>query len=165
MQFQISNNYVKIAKALMVSCLGSSWPNPTVGGGIFQDEYQLHCPVHPPRACQGLPLQLQGPGAVPWLAMGPEAKSGVQVPDRLRVGEIGRLGLVKDVSLELIYGRGLLGESGKSIGAFVDEMKRMGKIFASMSFCEGEEEYHTVISNSSISWRWHLLASVRPDAN
>lgn len=74
------------------------------------------------------------------------------------IGEIGRLGLVKDVSLDLSYGRGLLRESGDRVGAFVDGMKRPGKIFTSMSFSEGEGEYYTTaISNSSISWRRHLL--------
>lgn len=73
------------------------------------------------------------------------------------IGEIGRLGLVKDVSLDMSYGRGLLRESGERVGAFVDGMKRPGKIFTSMSFSEGEGEYYTAISNSSISWRRHLL--------
>ncbi|KAL5572655.1 hypothetical protein UlMin_022252 [Ulmus minor] len=75
------------------------------------------------------------------------------------IREIERLGLVKDVNYDVRYGRGLLREEKREkVGAFVDGKKRPGKIFTSMSFSESEGEYHTSISNLSISWKRELLA-------
>lgn len=58
--------------------------------------------------------------------------------------------MVKDVSVDSSYKRGLLG------GAFEDGKKRPGKIFTSMSFNEGEH-YTATTSNCTINWRRHLL--------
>ncbi|GAY56357.1 subtilisin-like protease SBT6.1 [Citrus sinensis] len=66
------------------------------------------------------------------------------------IEEIERLNLVKDVSVDSSYKRGLLG------GAFEDGKKRPGKIFTSMSFNEGEH-YTATTSNCTINWRRHLL--------
>lgn len=69
------------------------------------------------------------------------------------IEEIERLNLVKDVSVDSSYKRGLLG------GAFEDGKKRPGKIFTSMSFNEGEH-YTATTSNCTINWRRHLLMQV-----
>ena len=84
------------------------------------------------------------------------------------IGEIQRLGLVKDVNADFSYRRrDLLAKKTKSrsragasarIGAFVDEKKRPGKIFTAMSFSEGE--YHSPFSNSSIRWGRQLFMQV-----
>lgn len=88
------------------------------------------------------------------------------------IGEIQRLGLVKDVNADFSYRRrDLLAKKTKStsrsrsragasarIGAFVDEKKRPGKIFTAMSFSEGK--YHSPFSNSSIRWGRQLFMQV-----
>ncbi|GMN50537.1 hypothetical protein TIFTF001_019705 [Ficus carica] len=82
------------------------------------------------------------------------------------VREMERLGMVKDVSVDASYRRGLLREGkkrrrrGARIGAFVDGKKRPGKIFTAMSFSEGGEGDGDSDgeSNSSFSWRRELLA-------
>ncbi|XP_056852389.1 subtilisin-like protease SBT6.1 isoform X2 [Raphanus sativus] len=67
------------------------------------------------------------------------------------VGEIERLGMVKDVSVEFRYQRVLLG------GSFLDgEKKRPGKIFTSMSFEEGAADDHSANATSR-----HLLAQTQ----
>ncbi|KAM3760108.1 hypothetical protein ACB098_01G169300 [Castanea mollissima] len=81
------------------------------------------------------------------------------------IGEIQRLGLVKDVNADFSYRRrDLLAKKTRSrsrskasarVGAFVDGKKRPGKIFTAMSFSEGE--YHSPISNSSIRWGRQLF--------
>jgi membrane-bound transcription factor site-1 protease len=81
------------------------------------------------------------------------------------VGEIGKLGLVKDVNLDLSYRRDLLGEEKRArarVGAFVDGKKRPGKIFTAMSFSEGEGEgeCHSAISNASVKLGRQLLIQV-----
>lgn len=79
------------------------------------------------------------------------------------VGEIGKLGLVKDVNLDLSYRRDLLGEEKRArarVGAFVDGKKRPGKIFTAMSFSEGEGEYHSAICNASVKLGRQLLMQV-----
>ncbi|KAG8376026.1 hypothetical protein BUALT_Bualt09G0020100 [Buddleja alternifolia] len=60
------------------------------------------------------------------------------------IGEFLKLELVKDVSLDLSYHRGVLEDK---VGAFVDGKKRPGKIFTAMSFDEGE----------GISWGRNLM--------
>ncbi|KAI3443807.1 hypothetical protein Pfo_000472 [Paulownia fortunei] len=83
----------------------------------------------------------------------------VAIEERLKeflIGEFGKLELVKDVSLDLSYQRGVLEE--KVVGAFVDGKKRPGKIFTAMSFGEGEN--YAAVANSSgvrISWRRNLM--------
>ncbi|KAJ4822600.1 hypothetical protein Tsubulata_021929 [Turnera subulata] len=69
------------------------------------------------------------------------------------IGEIERLGLVKDVNADSSYKRDLLG------GGFVDVKKRPGKIFTSMSFSEegGKVSAVAETSNSSIHWGRSLL--------
>lgn len=86
------------------------------------------------------------------------------------IGEIQRLGLVKDVNADFSYRRrDLLAKKTRSrsrststssarVGAFVDGKKRPGKIFSAMSFSEGE--YHSPISNSSIRWGRQLFMQV-----
>lgn len=86
------------------------------------------------------------------------------------IGEIQRLGLVKDVNADFSYRRrDLLAKKTRSrsrststssarVGAFVDGKKRPGKIFSAMSFSEGE--YHFPISNSSIRWGRQLFMQV-----
>ncbi|KAI4297014.1 hypothetical protein L6164_036926 [Bauhinia variegata] len=74
--------------------------------------------------------------------------------------EIRRLGLVKDVHVDMSYTRGMLKHSRKKSGAFVDGKKRPGKIFTSMSFSEGEDwegDRHTRISNTSVKRGRQLL--------
>lgn len=76
------------------------------------------------------------------------------------VGEIGKLGLVKDVNVDLSYRRDLLWEEKRArarVGAFVDGKKRPGKIFTAMSFNEGEGDPHSAISNASVRWERQLL--------
>ncbi|OVA20347.1 Peptidase S8/S53 domain [Macleaya cordata] len=68
------------------------------------------------------------------------------------IKDFGKLGLVKDVSVDLSYSRSLFANKG---GSFVDGNKRPGKIFTSMSFSDGE--YHSGLSNSSISWKRKLM--------
>ncbi|EOY30781.1 Site-1 protease, putative isoform 1 [Theobroma cacao] len=67
------------------------------------------------------------------------------------IGKIERLGLVKDVNVDLSYNRGLLG------AAFENGKKRPGKIFTSMSFSEEKNCHDSGLSNSSINWSRHLL--------
>ncbi|KAL2553727.1 Subtilisin-like protease SBT6.1 [Forsythia ovata] len=76
----------------------------------------------------------------------------------LLIGEFGKLELVKDVSLDLSYQRGVLEERNGKVGAFVDGKKRPGKIFTAMSFDEGEN-YDAVASTRSTttSWRRNLM--------
>ncbi|XP_022897569.1 subtilisin-like protease SBT6.1 [Olea europaea var. sylvestris] len=76
----------------------------------------------------------------------------------LLIGEFGKLELVKDVSLDLSYQRGVLEERNGKVGAFVDGKKRPGKIFTAMSFDE-DENYDAVASTSSsrITWRRNLM--------
>lgn len=79
------------------------------------------------------------------------------------VGEIGKLGLVKDVNVDLSYRRDLLWEEKRArarVGAFVDGKKRPGKIFTAMSFNEGEGDPHSAISNASVRWERQLLMQV-----
>ncbi|XP_057785482.1 subtilisin-like protease SBT6.1 isoform X1 [Salvia miltiorrhiza] len=81
----------------------------------------------------------------------------VTIEDRRRdflIGEFGKLELVKDVSLDLSYQRGVLNadEEGGGAGAFSDGKKRPGKIFTAMSFSERE---NAVPANSS--WRRNLM--------
>ncbi|XP_065848954.1 subtilisin-like protease SBT6.1 isoform X2 [Euphorbia lathyris] len=71
------------------------------------------------------------------------------------IGEIGRLLMVKDVNVDVSYKRDLLG--GNDGGAFVNEKKRPGKIFTSMSFSEGEHLGVAATSESPIDWGRHLL--------
>lgn len=80
--------------------------------------------------------------------------------NELLIGEIGKLGLVKDVNADVRYGRDLLSEEKRDkVGAFVDGQKRPGKILTAMSFNEADGG-DTVASNASISWRRELLAEV-----
>lgn len=72
------------------------------------------------------------------------------------VGEIEKLGFVKDVSIDKSYSKTLLGEKRDKVGAFVNGRKRPGKIFTSMSFDEGGK-YCTELSNSTVNWNRHLL--------
>lgn len=75
------------------------------------------------------------------------------------IGELGKLEMVKDVSLDLSYQRGVLLEKG--VGAFVDGKKRPGKIFTAMSF--GERENYAAeanVSDAKISWRRNLMMQV-----
>lgn len=81
------------------------------------------------------------------------------------IGDIGKLGLVKDVNMDLSYQRGLLGEESRGrdrVGAFVDGKKRPGKIFTAMSFSEGDGEgqNYSGMRNSSIKWGRQLLMQV-----
>ncbi|TYH08075.1 hypothetical protein ES288_A08G286400v1 [Gossypium darwinii] len=71
------------------------------------------------------------------------------------IEEIERLGVVKDVNVDLSYNRGLLGAGG---GAFENGRKRPGKIFTSMSFSEEKHCHVSGLSNSSINWSRHLLS-------
>ncbi|KAK4397021.1 Subtilisin-like protease SBT6.1 [Sesamum angolense] len=87
----------------------------------------------------------------------------VSIEERLKeflVGEFEKLELVKDVSLDISYQRGVLEE--KAVGAFVDGKKRPGKIFTAMSFGEGENSTATVANTSGvrISWRRNLMMQV-----
>ncbi|KAL0339060.1 UNVERIFIED_CONTAM: Subtilisin-like protease SBT6.1 [Sesamum angustifolium] len=84
----------------------------------------------------------------------------VSIEERLKeflVGEFEKLELVKDVSLDVSYQRGVLEE--KAVGAFVDGKKRPGKIFTAMSFGEGENSTGAVANTSGvrISWRRNLM--------
>ncbi|WCJ42476.1 SITE-1 protease [Euphorbia peplus] len=70
------------------------------------------------------------------------------------IGEIEKLGIVKDVNVDLSYKRDLLGRNdGGSSGSsdYVNEKKRPGKMFTSMSFSEGED------IGEGIDWGRHLL--------
>ncbi|KAI3933149.1 hypothetical protein MKW92_008249 [Papaver armeniacum] len=71
------------------------------------------------------------------------------------IERIGKLGFVKDVSVDLSYSRGLLSKDRRKRGSFDNGKKRPGKIFTSMSFSDGE--YHSPLSNSSISWQRKLM--------
>ncbi|KAL2251190.1 UNVERIFIED_CONTAM: Subtilisin-like protease SBT6.1 [Sesamum indicum] len=84
----------------------------------------------------------------------------VSIEERLKdflVGEFEKLELVKDVSLDVSYQRGVLEE--KAIGAFVDGKKRPGKFFTAMSFGEGENSTAAVANTDGvrISWRRNLM--------
>ncbi|KAL0374342.1 UNVERIFIED_CONTAM: Subtilisin-like protease SBT6.1 [Sesamum radiatum] len=84
----------------------------------------------------------------------------VSIEERLKeflVGEFEKLELVKDVSLDVSYQRGVLEE--KAVGAFVDGKKRPGKIFTAMSFGEGENSTAAVANTSGvrINWRRNLM--------
>lgn len=74
------------------------------------------------------------------------------------IEELGKLGLVKDVSVDLSYSRSLFAKDERKGGSFVNGKKRPGKIFTSMSF--SEREYHSPLSNSSISWQRKLMMEV-----
>ncbi|XP_031114171.1 subtilisin-like protease SBT6.1 [Ipomoea triloba] len=67
------------------------------------------------------------------------------------------LKVVKDVSLDLSYQRGVLGKQNDRVGAFFDGEKRPGKIFTAMSFSEGERNIVSNTSNMKISWNRELL--------
>lgn len=87
----------------------------------------------------------------------------VAIEERLKeflIGEFEKLELVKDVSLDLSYQRGVLEE--KAVGAFVDGKKRPGKIFTAMSFGEGENSTAAVANTSGvrISRRRNLMMQV-----
>ncbi|KAF7819812.1 subtilisin-like protease SBT6.1 isoform X1 [Senna tora] len=71
--------------------------------------------------------------------------------------EIRKLGLVKDVNVDMSYRRGLLKEERDRVGAFVDGKKRPGKIFTAMSFSEGQRGHSSKISNTSVKWGRQLL--------
>ncbi|XP_042498714.1 subtilisin-like protease SBT6.1 [Macadamia integrifolia] len=71
-----------------------------------------------------------------------------------RVEDIGKLELVKDISIDMSYSRSLFVKEWDRVGAFVNGKKRPGKIFTSMSFSEGG--YHTPLSNSTLSWKRKL---------
>jgi membrane-bound transcription factor site-1 protease len=82
------------------------------------------------------------------------------------IEEIKKLGLVKYVSLDMSYKRGLMKHESDKVGSFFDGNKKPGKIFTKMSFCEAEEEQEqdTVNNNhnhnSSIKWGRQLLFQV-----
>jgi len=78
------------------------------------------------------------------------------------IDEIKKLGLVKYVSLDMSYKRGLLNDK---VGSFFDGGKKPGKIFTKMSFCEADEHGHgqeqdSVNLNGSINLRRQLLIQV-----
>ncbi|MCD7452831.1 Membrane-bound transcription factor site-1 protease [Datura stramonium] len=68
-----------------------------------------------------------------------------------------KLVLVKDVSLDLSYQRVVLEEKNENIGAFINENKRAGKIFTSMSFSKDQNYAVDNTSNMKISWKRELL--------
>lgn len=73
-----------------------------------------------------------------------------------------KLERVKDVAVDLSYSRGLLGDGGGKGDGFefgkVEQKKRPGKIFTSMSFEDGGE--YAGIGNSTITWKRNLLMQV-----
>ncbi|KAL6517046.1 Membrane-bound transcription factor site-1 protease [Orobanche hederae] len=77
------------------------------------------------------------------------------------IGEFGKLELVKDVSLDLSYQRGILEE--KPVGTFVNRKTKPGKIFTRMSFTEGEDQAAVANTSGKIGWRslmmQHFLGS------
>lgn len=76
------------------------------------------------------------------------------------IDEIKKLGLVKYVSLDMSYKRGLLNDK---VGSFFDGGKKPGKIFTKMSFCEADEhgqEQDSVNLNGSVNLRRQLLIQV-----
>lgn len=75
--------------------------------------------------------------------------------------EIRKLGLVKDVNVEMSYKRVLLKDSRDKVGAFVDGKKRPGKIFTAMSFSEGHGGHSSKISNTSVNWGRQLFMQVK----
>ncbi|XP_061374496.1 subtilisin-like protease SBT6.1 isoform X2 [Gastrolobium bilobum] len=89
----------------------------------------------------------------------------VSVEDLGLIEVIRKLGLVKYVSLDMSYKRGLMKhhERDKKVGAFVDGKKRPGKIFTTMSFCEAEEgeEEEEDIRNNSIKLGRQLMMQQR----
>ncbi|XP_072977852.1 subtilisin-like protease SBT6.1 [Typha angustifolia] len=77
------------------------------------------------------------------------------------IGELEKLGRVKDVYADSSYSRSLFVYEGGEDGILFDSKKRPGKLFTSMSF-EGEEEEelktgYSPISNASISWRRKIM--------
>lgn len=80
----------------------------------------------------------------------------------LLIGEFGKLELVKDVSLDLSYQRGVLKADKKGgAGAFVDGKKRPGKIFTAMSFGDGENAVSVNTTGASFSlMRRNLMMQV-----
>ncbi|XP_028751917.1 subtilisin-like protease SBT6.1 [Neltuma alba] len=71
--------------------------------------------------------------------------------------EIRKLGMVKDVNVDMSYRRGLLKDARDRVGAFVDGKKRPGKIFTAMSFSEGQGGHSSKISDASVNWGRQLL--------
>lgn len=74
--------------------------------------------------------------------------------------EIRKLGLVKDVNVDMSYRRGLLKDGRDRVGSFADGKKRPGKIFTAMSFSEGQGGHSSKISNTSAKWGRQLLMQV-----
>nr|XP_027193438.1 subtilisin-like protease SBT6.1 [Cicer arietinum] len=74
------------------------------------------------------------------------------------IEEIKKLGLVKYVSLDMSYKRGLMKHRNDKVGSFVDGNKRPGKIFTRMSFCDAEEQEDDFVKrNDSIKLGRELL--------
>ncbi|KAK4753960.1 hypothetical protein SAY87_002064 [Trapa incisa] len=73
------------------------------------------------------------------------------------INEIERLDSVRDVNVDFSHKRAPLHKRQPKVGAFVNGQKRPGKIFTSMSFSHGEEEYRIPLSNASINWGRHLM--------
>lgn len=77
------------------------------------------------------------------------------------IEEIKKLGLVKYVSLDMSYKRGLMKHRNDKVGSFVDGNKRPGKIFTRMSFCDAEEQEDDFVKrNDSIKLGRELLIQV-----
>ncbi|XP_058763915.1 subtilisin-like protease SBT6.1 isoform X1 [Vicia villosa] len=75
------------------------------------------------------------------------------------IDEIKKLGLVKYVSLDVSYKRGLLKHESDKVGSFVNGNKRPGKIFTKMSFCDADEHVEDSIHrNGSLKWGRDLLS-------
>lgn len=88
------------------------------------------------------------------LSIDESAKDGV-------IKVIEKLPLVKDMNVDSRYKRSLLREHRPGVETFADGKKRPGKMFTKMSFTEGDEEYRSPISNTSINWKRHLLMQAR----
>lgn len=81
------------------------------------------------------------------------------------IDEIKKLGLVKYVSLDMSYKKGLLSDDDYKVGSFFDGGKKPGKIFTKMSFCEadehGQEQEQDIMNlNGSVNLRRQLLIQV-----
>ncbi|KAK1314323.1 hypothetical protein QJS10_CPA06g00676 [Acorus calamus] len=75
----------------------------------------------------------------------------VSIEDRRRtdlIKRIGRLGLVRDVTVDSSYTRGLFFDGGSENGGFGRVEKRPGKIFTSMSF-ESEGVFDLIVNSST----------------
>ncbi|KAG0503484.1 hypothetical protein HPP92_003556 [Vanilla planifolia] len=84
----------------------------------------------------------------------------LEIGDGLRgelIQEIERLGRVKDVFVDSSYSRSLFFDGGGKSG-FLDEKKRDGKIFTSMSFDEGEVRGRGPVVNDSLRLERKLMA-------